>query len=89
MTIQTLLPKEPNNEKLFKMRKLLGNLKAPCLVNFNPHRQLAIDDPKIKCKGRHPSKTIFDHETHPTVSTCGAEQTPSMAKCVNLTFAQG
>ena len=45
-------PGEPNSDKLFKVRELLEDLKTNFRLNYEPHRQQAIDEAMIKYKGR-------------------------------------
>lgn len=50
----TKMPKrgEPNHHKLYKVLPLIENLKKKFILNFNPSRNIAIDESMIACKGR-------------------------------------
>lgn len=43
---------EPNFDKLFKVREFLNDLNTNFRVNYNPHREQAVDEAMIKYKGR-------------------------------------
>ena len=45
-------PGEPNYDKLFYVRKFLEDLKTNFRLNYDPHRQRAIDEAMIKYKGK-------------------------------------
>ena len=43
---------EPNFDKLFKVREFLNDLNTNFRINYNPHREQAVDEAMIKYKGR-------------------------------------
>lgn len=45
-------PGDENFDKLYKVRQFLEDLKAKFKVNYNPHREQAVDEAMIKYKGR-------------------------------------
>ena len=45
-------PGEPGYDKLFKVREFLDDLNTNFRVNYNPHREQAVDEAMIKYKGR-------------------------------------
>ena len=45
-------PGDENFDKLYKVRQFLEDLKANFKVNYNPHREQAVDEAMIKYKGR-------------------------------------
>ena len=45
-------PGEPNFDKLFKVREFLNDLNTNFRINYNPHREQAVDEAMIKYKGR-------------------------------------
>ena len=45
-------PREPNFVNLFKVREFLNDLYTNFWINYNPHREQAVDQAMIKYKGR-------------------------------------
>ena len=45
-------PGDPNFDKLFKVREFLNDLNTNFRINYNPHREQAVDEAMIKYKGR-------------------------------------
>ena len=43
---------EPNFDKLFKVREFLNDLNTNFRINYNPHREQAVDEAMIKYQGR-------------------------------------
>ena len=43
---------DENFDKLFKVRNFLEDLNTKFSLNYNPHREQAIDEAMIKYKGR-------------------------------------
>lgn len=71
------------------MRELLDDLNTNFRVNYNPHREQAVDEAMIKYKGRTSLKQYMPTKPIKEASRCGVGQIEQMGSCVNLTFIQG
>ncbi|XP_033126654.1 piggyBac transposable element-derived protein 4-like [Anneissia japonica] len=52
----THMPKDPNPDRLYKLRPILDHMKAAYQRHYNLSKHIAIDEAMVKFKGRHSGK---------------------------------